>query len=101
VLSGSKLFFKTQANVVQVAVGISCDAAAFGKASIWWPVPEEAQGKEVSIDVAASVKYPTGRGRLLRFRDGLRVGAVGADLWREGIRMIGALSGTPERYNRG
>lgn len=64
------------------------DAALFP-----WAIPQNLQGKTVSLSLYAGVKYPDGRGTLLRYRDGLRVGAVGTDAWREGLQIAGAIGG--------
>ena len=93
VLKGSQFLFRRQADVGSVNLGIACPAAAFGKSSIQWIIPAEAQGRQISLDVVASVKYPDGRGKLLRYKDGLRVGAAGTDVWREGLQIMGAMGG--------
>jgi hypothetical protein len=92
-LTPSSFFFKSNAPIQTLAFGINCEGASFGRVSTRWPVPVESQGKKASLDVAASVEYPNGRGKLLRYRDGLRVGAAKAEFWREGLIVIGAMSG--------
>ncbi|MEP6671056.1 MAG: hypothetical protein ABJF10_17990 [Chthoniobacter sp.] len=76
-----------------LALGISCGPAEFGCSTIPWSIPRDLQGKTVKLSVYAGVRYPNGRGTLLRYRDGLRVGAVGMDIWREGLQIAGALGG--------
>lgn len=64
------------AKLQRVVLEIDCAPAAFGVARCRWPVPAKYQGKKQSLDVAAKVRYPDGRGRLLRGRDGIYVGRV-------------------------
>jgi hypothetical protein len=94
VLKPSSFFFKSNEQTKNLAMGVACEGAAFGKISAPWPVPLESQGKEASLDVAASVEYSQGRGKLLRYRDGLRVGAAKTDFWREGLIVLGAMTGS-------
>ena len=54
----------------------------------------ELQGQTISLSVYAGVNYPQGQGKLLRYRDGIHVGAVGMDFWREGLQIAGAMLGT-------
>lgn len=51
-----------------------CQGAEFGKQSLAWSVPLHFQGKKVLWDVAAQVKFPAGRGVLLRGSNGATVG---------------------------
>lgn len=92
-LRASSSLFTGRPDLADIALGVSCGPAEFGLSTIPWPIPHELQGKSVSLSVYAGVKYPNGRGRLLRYRDGMRVGAVGADIWREGLMIAGALGG--------
>lgn len=85
--------FSGRPDLSDVALGISCGPAEFGCSAIPWAIPHDLQGKTVSLSVYGGVKYPNGRGRLLRYRDGLRVGSVGTDVWREGLQIAGALGG--------
>ena len=85
--------FSGKADISDVSLGVSCESGAFGRSTIPWPIPKNLQGRPISLDLAASVNYPGGRGTLLRYRDGLRVGAVGINFWREGLQLAGALGG--------
>jgi hypothetical protein len=67
----SRGFFLTRANIAVITFEIECPAAAFGVASIAIPVPAELQGKRQSFNVGASIRYPCGKGRRLRFSDGI------------------------------
>jgi hypothetical protein len=53
---------------------IDCGGGECGIARVCYPVPPESQGQAVSFEVAARTKYAQGRGQLLRYREGLRVG---------------------------
>ena len=58
-----------------------------------YSVAMEYQGKAVSFELAAHTEYPGGRGRLLRFKDGLRVGTrhkSGADT---ALMLVSGLAG--------
>jgi hypothetical protein len=94
VLTSSSFIFKSNQQTKTMALGVACEGGGFGKISTPWPVPVESQGKEASMDVTASVEYVGGRGKLLRYRDGLRVGAAKTDFWREGLIVLGALTGS-------
>lgn len=92
-IRASSGLFSGRPDLSDVALGLSCGSAEFGRSTIPWAIPNELQGKTVSLSLYAGVKYPNGRGALLRYRDGLRVGAVGTDAWREGLQIAGALGG--------
>ncbi|PYJ56218.1 MAG: hypothetical protein DME24_22960 [Verrucomicrobia bacterium] len=53
---------------------LSVEGAEFGKQSVAWSIPLRFQGKKILWDVAAQVKFPAGRGVLLRGRNGAAVG---------------------------
>jgi len=76
VLKPSVGFFLTRKKVRNMALDIECGPAAFGLAQIPFPVPEKYQGQTVSFDVGAAVRYPEGRGKMLRYREGLTVGTA-------------------------
>src|SRR5262249_53357246 len=92
-IRASSSLFGGRPGVEDIALGGSCGPAEFGCSTIPWPIPQELQGRTLSLSVYAGVKYPAGRGTLLRYRDGRRVGAVGTDMWREGLQIAGALVG--------
>lgn len=92
-IRASSGLFSGRPDLSDVALGLSCGPAEFGRSTIPWAIPNELQGKTVSLSLYAGAKYPNGRGALLRYRDGLRVGAVGTDAWREGLQIAGALGG--------
>jgi len=92
-IRGSSRFFSGRQDLSDITLGLSCGPAEFGRSIIRWAIPENLQGKTLSLSLYAGVKYPDGRGTLLSYRDGLRVGAVGTDAWREGLQIAGALGG--------
>jgi len=54
---------------------IDCGPGAFGKVTEDISVPSQLKGETTRWDVTANVEYPQGRGRLLRYRNGMRVSA--------------------------
>jgi hypothetical protein len=74
-------------------VSFKCEAGAFGKAFIEWPLPEKLQGHKVLLDVMASRKYRKGKGRLLRRRTGLMVGTAPMSGISDILRVLGVLGG--------
>jgi hypothetical protein len=93
VLQPSQQFFLNRRKVGSFTVEIECEGGAFGAASLPWGVPESYQGKEQSFDVAAHVKYPTGHGTLLRFKDGIHVGDAKTN-WAGILTAAAAATGT-------
>jgi hypothetical protein len=80
------------AAVENIAYEIDCPPAAFGVARIAVPVPEKQPVTCQSSRISVAVKYPKGRGRRLRFGDGVSptgvtfeipVGAIDAVLDKE------------------
>ena len=88
-------FFLGRANIDPVAVEIKCGPAGFGRARIAIPIPSELQGKRQSFEVGASVHYANGKGRTLRFRDGitLRANSDFGDAFATALMVAGALTG--------
>jgi hypothetical protein len=76
-----------------VGVDIACDGGAFGVIRVPWGIPESFQGKTASMDVAAAVRYPQGKGRMLRFQDGLNVGKTSLSGWTVALTVAGLLGG--------
>jgi hypothetical protein len=74
-------------------IEISCPPAGFGRAAKPWPIPPTAQGRDVRFNVFAKVRYPNGRGGLVRFRDGRGVGAMGLDYAKVGTALLTGLAG--------
>jgi len=92
-IRGSSGLFSGRPELSDITLGLLCGSAEFGRSIIPWAIPQNLQGKTVSLSLYAGVRYPDGRGTLLRYRDGLRVGAVGTDAWREGLQIAGAIGG--------
>lgn len=78
-----------------IAFAIPCEAGVFGVARIPIPAPAKSQGKVNTWNVGASVKFPSGRGGLLRFGQGLSVGFVADQSWDNAIMIAGLLTLTP------
>ena len=77
----------------QAVVDVLCEGGALGVTRLPWGIPEEYQGKIGSLDIAAAVRYPQGKGRMLRFRDGMQVGKASLDGWHVALTVAGLLSG--------
>jgi hypothetical protein len=88
-------FFLTRAKIKAITFNILCEAAAYGVASVPIPVPYELQGKRQAFDVGAYVKYPKGKGRRLRFRDGifLRTNTEFGSSFQTAVVVAGAMTG--------
>jgi hypothetical protein len=89
----SQQFFLNRRPIEMLTIEIECEGAAFGVARVPWAVPKKLQGKRQSFDVGAHVEYPSGRGKMIRFRDGLRVGTAKRDIWSGLLTMSGAVGG--------
>lgn len=73
------------------SVQVHCPGVGFGVARLRFPVGTEFQGKRLTFEIAADVKYPAGRGKLIRMRGGIRAGSI-ANL-SQGTRLLKALAG--------
>jgi len=93
VLKPSRQFFMTRRPIDQVAVGIKCDGGAFGDASVPWGIPKQFQGKSQNTDIGASVRWPHGKGEMLRFRDGMPTRGPKLDAFQVTTTVAGALGG--------
>ena len=58
----------------EVKAEIDCDGSAFGCALIKYALDPKYQGKRVSFELTAVTEFPGGKGKMVRFRDGLAVG---------------------------
>lgn len=72
----TKLFggFLEKDELWQKDIHFEIPPAAYGISKIKMPIPRKYQGKTARIEVGASITYPQGKGRMVRFRDGTRVG---------------------------
>lgn len=93
VLKPSRQFFLNRRDLTTLTIGIPCPGAGFGRASVPWAVPEAYQGKPQSLDGAPSVEYPQGRGELLRYREGVRVGSANVSAWKVVATVAAAATG--------
>lgn len=84
-----------RAPIGAITYQIECEPAAFGVVRISLPIPRQLQGKRQSFDVGASVRYPSGKGKQVRFRDGIIIG-TDADFensFGEAIAVAGFMAG--------
>ena len=89
-------FFLTRPKIDTIMFEIPCEAGGYGTATRPIPLPNDVQGKTQSFEVGASVEYPQGKGKRLRFRDGvlIRTNSKFGNSFRTAITVAGALSGT-------
>jgi hypothetical protein len=88
-------FFLGRAKIDSIVVELDCEPAAFGVARLIVPLPATLQGRRQSIEVGASVEYPEGKGRRLRFRDGitLRANSNFGNAFHTGLTVASVLTG--------
>jgi len=85
-----RVAFKDISGLPEFKVTISCAGGEFGKKSCACGLPIRFRGEAILWDVAAQTKYPSGRGKLLRVRDGVRVGTeIRFGGFRQIIRFLG------------
>jgi hypothetical protein len=89
-------FFMTRAKIDSITFEIQCPPAGFGFARIAIPIPEKLQGKRQSFEVGASVRYPEGKGRRIRFHDGvfLRSNTNFGNSFGTALTVAGAATGS-------
>lgn len=89
-------FFMTRAKIDSITFEIECPPAGFGFARIAIPIPEKLQGKRQSFEVGASVRYPEGKGRRIRFHDGvfLRSNTNFGNSFGTALTVAGAATGS-------
>ncbi len=61
-------------NLGEVRVELECDGGAFGCAEIPYSIDPRYQGKNQKFELMAAARFPEGKGKMLRYRDGLPVG---------------------------
>ncbi len=88
-------FWMTRAKIDAITFEVECPPAGFGVARIAVPIPEKLQGKRQSFEVGASVRYLEGRGRRIRFHDGvfLRSNTKFGDSFHTTLMLAGAATG--------
>ncbi len=89
-------FFLTRANIDAITFEVECPPAAFGFARIAIPLPAKLQGTRQSFEVGASVRYPEGKGRRVRFHDGvfLRSNTDFGNSFGTALTIAGAATGS-------
>jgi hypothetical protein len=93
-LRPAKEFFG-RPNMDTIAFEARCDGGAFGVHRIAVGIPQKLQNRKVRFEVGASVEYPSGHGRRLRFRDGiaLRANSEFKNTFVRSVTVAGALGG--------
>ena len=95
VLELPKGLFRKRNDSDAITLDIECAPAAFGIATIPVAVPPEIQGKRFVYEVRASVAFPEGQGRMLRFRDGVVIRTDPSGFLRDLYRAMKILAATP------
>ena len=82
--------------VLPIAVDIGCAPGEAAAVSIPYPIARTWQGRIMVYDVFARVKYPDGRGAMVRGGEGSPVGELASDLFETlktaGLLAVGVLS---------
>jgi len=88
-------FFLGRAKMESIIAEVDCEPAAFGVARVAVPLPAMLQGRRQLFEAGASVEYPEGKGRRLRFGDGitLRANSNFGNAFAVGLTVAGALTG--------
>ncbi len=78
-----------------IHIRIECGRGAFGIASFPLGISRQRQGSRQKFEVGASVSYPNGKGRTLRFRDGvvIRHNAEFRNRFGVALTLAGAIGG--------
>lgn len=86
-------FFLNRDYAGGVMIPFDCPGGAFGSIEMKIAVPNRHQGKAIRYEVGATVEYPDGKGRRLRFKDGiyLRATAAHKDKFGKILRFGGLL----------
>jgi len=93
-------FFMTRARIGgrigAITFEVECPPGGFGHARIPIPLAENLQGKRQSFEVGASVQYPDGKGRRIRFHDGvfLRSNSNFGNSFGTALTIAGAATGS-------
>lgn len=89
-------FFLNRAPIDAITFEVPCEGAEFGVASLPIPLPPQLLGKKQSFEVGASVVYLKGKGKQLRFRDGLivRSNTNFGNGFGTALTIVGAMTGT-------
>jgi hypothetical protein len=94
-LRPAQKFWLNRAPIKAINYIIQCEPAGFGVARIAIPLSKELQGTRQSFDVGASVFYLKGKGRRLRFRDGIfiRTNEKFGNSFATGVMIAAAATG--------
>lgn len=94
-LRAARGFWLRRPDIQDVRAMIDCEGGGFGSELTDFEVPRRYQGKRRSFEAGATVVYPDGRGRRLRFFDGihLRKDAHFQSRREQAFRIFLALSG--------
>lgn len=60
--------------LMQKILDIECPPAGYGTVNFPCAIPQKFQGKRARIEMGVDINYPEGKGKMLRFRDGIHVG---------------------------
>jgi hypothetical protein len=88
--------FLRRPNFQGITIDVECPAGGFGMSELPLPIPKKFQGKRQTFEVGASVEYPDGKGRMLRFAPGavLRSNANFGNPFHAALTIAGALAGS-------
>lgn len=94
-LRPSRRLFLARPQISLIVFEIECPPAGFGVTRIAFSIPHDLQGQVQSFEVGASVQYPHGKGRRVRFHEGilLRTNAHFGDSFSTGLSIIAACVG--------
>jgi hypothetical protein len=89
-------FWMNRADIPTITYRMECGPAEFGVTRIPLPIPQALQGAAQTFEVGATVEYPDGKGRRLRFFDGvfLRPNDGFGDSFHTALTIVGAATGT-------
>jgi hypothetical protein len=81
-----------RAGVSDVRVEIECEGGGFGSATVPYGIPSSYQGKALRFELIAFSEFPGGKGRMLRFRDGVPVGNHHKSMADTAVTALSAVS---------
>jgi hypothetical protein len=85
--------------IAPITIDIECAPAAYGLARVPIPLAKKVQGKRLLFEVGASVEYPRGKGRQLRFREGSGI-MTNAEFRDTSGTLLGVAFGPMLKYTR-
>jgi len=89
-------FFMVRTKFDTLTFDVECPPGGFGYIRMPIPIPEKRQGKRQSFEVGASVQYADGKGRRIRFHDGifLRSDSNFGNSFATAVAIAGAATGS-------